>query len=329
MKKNDITNELRKRFCKDANIPIAIFEFSLFQQQIDLFNAQYDTHRKYDDFVEDLKAFETEQDYFEHYNNVKDKAIESIKNSAGYKLFNEMDMKKFQVADSLREISSRDIYRKPNIGKLFVSIDMRQANFNTLKSFSSDIFNNKDSWEQFILQYTNCKHIVESKYVRQVIMGNCNPSRHITYEKYLMSLSLQKLIDLSLIDINNVAMFSNDEIIVVCDNLPLNEQLELKNKILGAIGEDKYRVEFFKLVDLNRFGYVKVYTNGKMDLKCVDPEFLPMILRKLKGEEISEFDKRFWFKGEVCTFLNIPEAIKNLKVEVPEWVNGNCQMNNV
>lgn len=316
MEKKDITNGLRKRFCKDANVPITIFEDSLFQHRIDLFDDQYDTRRKYNDFVEDLELFETEQDYFEHYNSVKDRAIEDIKNSAGYKLFNEMDMKKFQVSDSLRKITSKDIYHESNIDKFFISIDMRQANFNTLKSFSADIFKNKESWEQFILQYTNCKHIVESKYVRQVIMGNCNPGRHITYEKYLMSLSLQKLIDLSLIDINNVVMFSNDEIVIVCDNLPLNEQLELKNKILSAIGEDKYRVEFFKLVDLNGFGYVKIYTSRKMDFKCVEPEFLPMILRRLKGEEISESDKRFWFKGEICTFLNIPEAIKNLKVEV-------------
>lgn len=316
MEKKDITNGLRKRFCKDANVPITIFDFSLFEHRIDLLNDQYDTRRKYNDFVEDLKLFETEQDYFEHYNSVKDKAIEDIKNSAGYKLFNEMDMKKFQVADSLRKITSKDIYHESNIGKFFISIDMRQANFNTLKSFSADIFNNKESWEQFILQYTDCKHIVESKYVRQVIMGNCNPGRHITYEKYLMSLALQKLIDLSLININNVVMFSNDEIIIVCDSLPLNKQLETRNKILSAIGEDKYRVEFFKLVDLNGFGYVKLYTNEKMDFKCVEPEFLPMILRKLKGEAISEFDKRFWFKGEICTFLNVPEAIENLKIKV-------------
>ena len=318
MEKKDITNGLRKRFCKDANVPITIFNSSLFEHRIDLFNGQYDTRRKYNDFVEDLKLFETEQDYFEHYNNVKDKAIEDIKNSAGYKLFNEMDMKKFQVADSLRKITSKDIYHESNIGKFFISIDMRQANFNTLKSFSADIFNNKESWEQFIMQYTDCKHIVESKYVRQVIMGNCNPGRHITYEKYLMSLALQKLIDSELININDVVMFSNDEIIIVCDSLPLNEQLEIRNKILSAIGEDKYRVEFFKLVDLNGFGYVKLYTNKKMSFKCVEPEFLPMILRKLKGEAISEFDKRFWFKGEICTFLNVPEVIENLKIEVCE-----------
>ncbi len=316
MEKKDITNGLRKRFCKDANVPITIFNFSLFEHRVDLFNDQYDTRRKYNDFVEDLKSFETEQDYFEHYNNVKDRAIDDIKNSAGYKLFNEMDMKKFQVGDSLRKITSKDIYHESNVGKFFISIDMRQANFNTLKSFSADIFNNRESWEQFIRQYTDCKHIVESKYVRQVIMGNCNPGRHITYEKYLMSLALQKLIDSELISINNVVMFSNDEIIIVCNNLPLNEQLEIRNKILSAIGEDKYRVEFFKLVDLNGFGYVKLYTNKKMDFKCVEPEFLPMILRKLKGEVISEFDKRFWFKGEICTFLNIPEAIENLSVEI-------------
>ena len=316
MEKKDITNGLRKRFCKDANIPITIFDFSLFEHRVDLFNDQYDTRRKYNDFVEDLKSFETEQDYFEHYNNVKDRAIDDIKNSAGYKLFNEMDMKKFQVGDSLRKITSKDIYHESNVDKFFISIDMRQANFNTLKSFSADIFNNRESWEQFIRQYTDCKHIVESKYVRQVIMGNCNPGRHITYEKYLMSLALQKLIDSELISINNVMMFSNDEIIIVCNNLPLNEQLEIRNKILSSIGEDKYRVEFFKLVDLNGFGYVKLYTNKKMDFKCVEPEFLPMILRKLKGEVISEFDKRFWFKGEICTFLNIPEAIENLSVEI-------------
>lgn len=314
MIKKDITDALRKRFCKDANIPITIFQLPIFIHRLSLFDEQYDAARKYNDFTEDLRAFKTEQDYFEHYNNVKDRAIEDIKNSKGYKRFNEVDMKEFKISDELRKIPTKDIYHDSNIGKYFISIDMKQANFNTLRTFSSDIFNEKVSWEKFILQYTDCKHIVESKYVRQVIMGNCNPSRHITYEKYLMSLTLQKLLDSNLISINNVEMFSNDEIVIKSDEMTLAEETILKYEILEAIDEEKYKVEFFKLVDLNGFGYAKIYSNGKVKFKCVEPEFLPMILRKLKGESISDLDKDFWFKGQICTFLNVPEAIESLNI---------------
>ena len=50
------------------------------------------------------------------------------------------------------------------------------------------------TWEEFISKFTENKHIINSKYIRQVILGNCNPKRHITYEKYLMNEVLDILI---------------------------------------------------------------------------------------------------------------------------------------
>jgi len=43
-------------------------------------------------FLGELEKYDCEQDYFEEYNRVKAAAISSIKNSDGYKKFNEDDM---------------------------------------------------------------------------------------------------------------------------------------------------------------------------------------------------------------------------------------------
>ena len=66
---------------------------------------------------------------------------------------------------------------------------MNKANFSALHNYNSNIFNNKNTWEEYVSNFTNNEHIINSKYIRQVVLGNCNPKRCITYEKYLYKLS--------------------------------------------------------------------------------------------------------------------------------------------
>ena len=97
-------------------------------------------------------------------------------------------MNKFTVTH--KNLPSKDIFKSSNDGRVFISIDMRKANFSSLKYYGNCIeksmFRDTSTWEDFISLFTENKHIVNSKYIRQVILGNCNPKRHITYEKYIM-----------------------------------------------------------------------------------------------------------------------------------------------
>ena len=187
----EVSTRAKERFCKDRNIPIRIFQEPYFTDRLTLYDKFYGTLKKWDIFLSELSKYNCEQDYFEEYNRVKDAAILDIKNTEAYHRFNEEDMNKYAVTH--KNLPNKDIFKSSNDGKCFISIDMRKANFSSLHHYNSDIFGGAESWEEFIGRYTGNQHIINSKYIRQVILGNCNPKRHITYEKYLMDGALTYL----------------------------------------------------------------------------------------------------------------------------------------
>lgn len=173
--------------------------------------------------------------------------------------------------------------------------------------------------EGFIGMYTDNRHIINSKYIRQVILGNCNPKRHITYEKYLMDMILTGIKKYNLID--KVAFFSNDEIVFEMDKAVKIETLLYMCKCLKEDIEEDFmlpvRVELFTLHKINgTCGYYKeiLAENGgnKIEFKCLDNYMLPFVLRKFNGEEITENDKVFYYEGLLSKFIEIPEIEVNV-----------------
>lgn len=123
----EISNRAKERFCKDCNIPIRLFQEPYFLDRIKLFDEFYGTVDKWIRFASELQGYNCEQDYFEEYNHVKDAAITSIKESEAYQRFNVEDMNKFTVIH--KNLSNKDIFKPTNTGRVFISIDMKKANF--------------------------------------------------------------------------------------------------------------------------------------------------------------------------------------------------------
>lgn len=307
----EISENLKERFCKDCNIPLKLFKEPYFTDRLQLYDNYYNTLDKWNTFTRELEKYKCEQDYFEEYNRVKDAAISDIKDSDGYKSFNEEDMNKYSVKHS--NLQSKDIFKPSNVGKLFISIDMRKANFSALKFYDKSIFSNADTWEEFVGRYTENKHIVNSKYIRQVILGNCNPKRHITYEKYLMGLVLEVLIDELGYSASDIAFFSNDEIVI---NMGKYEDCINKQKILETVVNVRFNIPFrIELFYLHKItgtdGYykelVKNIIKKEYEFKCLNNYMMPFVLRKFNGEEITENDKVFYHEGLLSKFIEIPE----------------------
>lgn len=313
----EVSNRAKERFCKDCNIPIRLFQEPYFLDRIELFDKFYGTVEKWNRFVAELQKYNCEQDYFEEYNCVKDAAINSIKESESYQRFNSEDMNKFAITH--KDLPNKDIFKPTNNEKIFISIDMRKANFSSLHSYDKGMFGNADTWEQFISRFTDNEHIINSKYIRQVILGNCNPKRHITYEKYLMDQTLSLLYDI--IGEERIVFFSNDEIVydTTASNLHMlslvrncvEERLSTKSNI-------PFRVELFSLHKINGTdGYCKkIYKeNGEYDIefKCLDNYMIPFVLRYFLGEEITESDKVFYHEGLLAKFIDEPKIEVSLK----------------
>ncbi len=307
----EVSENLKERFCKDCNIPLRLYKEPYFMDRLQLYDSYYNALDKWNIFVRELDKYKCEQDYLEEYNRVKNAAINDIKISDGYKRFNEEDMNKYTV--KYKDLPGKDIFKTSNNGKLFISIDMRKANFSALKLYNRSIFDNADTWEKFIERYTEDKHIVNSKYIRQVILGNCNPKRQVTYEKYLMGLVLEVLIDELGYSASDIAFFSNDEIVIDMgkyeDCIRKRELIEWQIKGYFNI---PFRIELFylrKITGTN--GYykeiVKNIIEREYEFKCLNNYVLPFVLRKFNGEEITENDKVFYHEGLLSKFIEIPE----------------------
>lgn len=320
-----MTPELNKRFCSDNNVPLKIYSGELFIERLKLFGA-------YSDYLEFCKEytenFNNEQEYFAYYNAVKDNAIEFIKNSKAFQTLNADDMNKYAVKYSLPQA---DVYKCSCVGKQFISIDMSKANFSALVAYGREndapFFDNFD-YDKFIAMFTNIKHIIKSKYIRQVIFGNCNPKRQVGYEKYLMSIILDKLITLGIIAVSDVKSLCSDEIILSADNLD-NDKIEKMLDILRDSSKKvPLKIERFKVGKVeNTDAYLKeinlsikymdgntVINNGTtlINVKCVNPEQAPFIYRAIARQKIEDNDLIFNYNGKLAKFIDIPKVEINM-----------------
>lgn len=316
----EVSTRAKERFCKDCNIPIRIFQEPYFTDRLALYDKFYGTLEKWDIFLSELSKYHCEQDYFEEYNHVKDAAILDIKGTEAYQKFNEEDMNKYAVTH--KNLPNKDIFKPSNDGKCFISIDMRKANFSSLHHYNADIFCGADSWEDFIRKYTDNQHIINSKYIRQVILGNCNPKRHITYEKYLMDGALTYLTEV-FVSMDRVVFFSNDEIVVDVSDMDGNKQERIVFAIRNGMKDMPVplKTELFilhKIVGTD--GYYKeiIDENGNTEIKfkCLDNYALPFVLRKFLGEEFTESDKVFYHEGLLAKFIEIPK----IEVDIDEKI---------
>ena len=311
----DVSVRAKERFCKDCNIPIRLFQEPYFTDRLKLFDKFSGTLEKWNIFLEGLQKYHCEQDYFEEYNRVKDAAILSIKESEAYKRFNEEDMNKYRV--TYENLPNKDIFKPSNDGKLFISIDMRKANFSSLYHYDNSMFSGAKTWEAFISKFTEKKHMINSKYMRQVILGNCNPKRHITYEKYLMNEVLDVLIKEVGYWFDEIVFFSNDEIVIDMDNYAdcIRNRNITKSK-LEEYFDFPLNVELFYLHKINGTdGYykeiVKNINERSFEFKCLDNYMLPFVIRNFLGEEITDSDKVFYHEGLLAKFIEVPKLEVN------------------
>lgn len=311
----EISARAKERFCKDCNIPIRLFQEPYFTDRLILFDKFYGTLEKWKLFVEELGYYKCEQDYFEEYNRVKDEAINCIKNSEAYQRFNTEDMNKYRVIHE--NLPNKDIFKPTNDGKAFISIDMRKANFSSLHHYSADMFG-VNTWEEFVSKFTDNQHIINSKYIRQVILGNCNPKRHITYEKYLMDILLTRLLE-KYIPIERIVFFSNDEIVIDVSDMNKSRQTLLTFNIEQYLKDvsPKFKVKLFTLYKIHGTdGYYKeIFNNDRekdIEFKCLDNYMLPFVIRHFLGEEVTDSDKVFCHEGLLAQFIEIPKMEVNM-----------------
>lgn len=316
-----VTDTLKQRFCKDMNLSIKIFEEPYFANFLELYDKQFKSISKYNRFIEAVNKFGSEQAYFEAYNSLKDRVIEYLNNNSDMLFFaREEDMNKFACQN--KGYPTNDIFKDTNDGKVFVSIDMIKGNFTALHHYNPNIVKNCGTYEEFIRTFTDVSHFVESKYIRQVVFGNVNPKRQVTYEKFLMDKVLTRFLDKGAVSPKDIEFFSTDEIVfsVPTEFIKNNEvDSNFYNSVMSVVKWAKenninVRGEFFELRKIpGTSGYVKKYLmdkKGEVDFKCLDFLTMPFVLRAYQGEQPNDMDKIFLYEGKKVMLM------EDIKVEV-------------
>jgi hypothetical protein len=296
---------LKKRFCKDYNIPIAVYDNPYFMQRLNIINIVKPCVEAFEIFCKELESYNCEQDYFEYYNQVKDNIITDIKENVE---FNAFSYNQYTVNS---QYPRKNVYVEDNNGLVFMSLDMKKANFSALHYWSSSIFNYCDTWEEFVSSYTNSKHIINSKYIRQVVMGACNPKKQIQYERYLMSELLDTIIP-HIAGKFEVFSLGEDEIILqpkirISSDGDIDMLYDCVKNALEFSDVKKYiRLTMFRLERIyNTDGWIKHMINDSelVEFKCLSAEIYHQIVKYYFCEQIEDDDLVFYHNGCLARFL--------------------------
>lgn len=316
------SKDLANRFVSDYKLPIQLTDEKYFFYYLDLYERDYQSKTKYNKLCELIeKEYDASPSKFlDEYYKLRDCIITTIENSDAYKRFNEMDMSQFSIKNKLN-ITSNNIYNENNVGKIFVSFDLKKANFQALRFVDPEIVLNTDSYQEFIGKFTPSEYIAESKYTRQVIFGKLNPKRHITVEKYIIRKIYDFLKDVCELQYKCVSM-SNDEIVFdlgILKDLDIDEIFgvvdkinEYKKSIKDILGFDM-NVEVYLLHKIqlccDKFKrscyYYKEFigsndTKGK--LLCVPSNYFPIVYKLFNDLPLQEEDYHFDYEGLDCRY---------------------------
>ena len=307
-----------KRFTKDYNVPINIYDPDIF----DYYTKLYDFFPRdiYKNLLETIeKDYNGDVDAWINYcAGVRDKAINFIKEQPEYQEL--LKSQRYALNTVSLGVGERSCYTHENNGKRFISIDLKKANFQAMKAYG---FIKEDTYEDFIKSFGGDDYIANSKYLRQVIFGNLNPLRQVNKEKELISNAYHLVEDMlthdkSGADVASIYSFNSDEIVLMVypnykDDEYIKETIKAaEEKIKNELGTI-VKIEYVEIEDLKILNYkddsVEAYVRknlitGEEKLKKASTTFYPQIYKIWKGQKITDADKLFYFEGQVCSFIN-------------------------
>ena len=290
---------LKKRFCTECGIPVSIYDNPYFYPRVCTLEPFYESKTKFKRFCKSMETYKSEQEYSEDYNRIKEAMIQSIKGNPSYDEF----VANIPVIKTT--YPKRELYSPDNSHRCFISIDMSAANFNAVRHFNSDIFGGAETWQDFARRFTDNEHIIESKYVRQVVMGACNPKAQTRYETYLMATLLEHIVE----NIPNAVVFSlgTDEILLEIPEkgcgYSINHLEEVVASEPNGIGK-LVKVEAFTLYKITGTdGYRKATYSGNISFKCLSAKMMIQIIKYYTGEPIVDNDLVFYDEGRIARYL--------------------------
>lgn len=310
-------NRLKIRFVKDYNLPINLFDSDLWEYYMKLYDFfPTDTWHKLINTIKSDYDGNVEK-WLDYCAQVRDSIIFSILESPEYKEFNNMDLKAYNLDNKFEE---KNLFIETSDGHLFISIDLKKANFQALKYIG--ILSN-ETYEDFVAFHGGDDYIANSKYLRQVVFGKLNPSRQIKVEKYLIN-QIHNLISDKLREHGfGLYSFHSDEVIYYGEDASANPE-HIINEIPDLVKEKlnlEVRADYIEVSKIPIINYrgnsIDAYERfnmitGESCLKKVSTLFFPQVYKLWKGKSITDKDLYFYAENQRAKFVNPLKYIEYL-----------------
>jgi hypothetical protein len=211
-------------------------------------------------------------------------------------------------------LTSHSYLKEENTGKNLISIDLVSGNFQSLRYFSPNLVLNKDTYTDFIKEFTKEPSLIRSKYFRQLIFGLLKPRVFMTVQKHMIAHIIDTIFKKRKFTIVNL---TNDE--VVLESGSTSKEVEAdKELIRTSLAEDptityQYRIDDFNIEKVpnsyNEPWYVKYSEVQGRRIMGVHLKYLFQVYNYI--EKIPNQPKDLWWRerGRLCCLLE-PEEFK-------------------
>ena len=329
MNVNEISLEfkqLHRKFIIDFGLPVQVVHEPYFSERLPLLEEEYGAQTKYLILSELLRDRfgSSPSKFMEYSHSLADKIISTVTNSSAYKqdflrqLPTKQEVEQYTTSIKDKVTVGKKLYTQEQDGGLFVSYDMKKANFQLMKYICPAVVFDCDTYADFVRVFTDIDYFVAAKGLRQAVFGKINP-KEVSQAEFIESCKLLNHLVDTLPNGYEPYSLNNDEVIFKFNG----SEDEFKKERVGGIYYDgiNFRVERFRLhsrkfklatsdTDLVVFEKEDIFKPDKRKLFCCPATYYPQVYKLLHGLEIKPDDLVFYSDHELARFLNPLKLVK-------------------
>lgn len=219
-----------------------------------------------------------EQEFINKHFDLISKITKSLCDSPKYQEFVDLDVKPLE---STRKFSTVNVYGPTNNGKCFMSVDLKNANFQVIRNAG---LTNKKSWSDFLNQFTTIPYFHHLKFLRLKALSSHQlfpKKQQILWHNTIIQI-YDALIKDQIVPYQSLAALNSDEIIFEGSDF---KKSFIQGYLIGKFSNIETSVETFQIkrVNDNYLYFVKINLETKKHtFKCCNYLELPKAISLFK-----------------------------------------------
>lgn len=292
MKNNLNSNFLRKKFVEDNSLPIRVYQSPYFEYFLELYKEQFNLEEKLKDFNKALNQFNGDQELLQkEWYRIKDAIENDIKSSEAYnKIKNGIPN-----YSKINNLPNSNPFKETYVGYSVVSVDIKTANYSSLKYFDSKLVLDTKNYYELISKYTDLDYFKNSKIFRQLVFEPLQAKSQAMIQREMTDKITSHILKEEE-TIKFAHHVSSDELVLFFEKT--SDLMSLEHSIKDIIQKhelsDYFKVEAFNIDVLINDCFIKTTGDGKKQLKNTPAIIYPQCFKKMNNLTIEENDLIFY-----------------------------------